>query len=217
MSRIIVVVGGTSGIGKALVQRFASLGDHVFPIGKANCDITDPEQIDRYFKNFNEIDVLINNAAINYCKTIEDISLLEWNEVINTNLTSFFYIIKKCVPLMKAGSKIVNVSSIAGRSRSLVSGVHYTSSKSGLIGLTRQLALELGPIGININCVCPSQTMTPMLEKSMKEEQIKILEEKIPLRRIARISEIVAPIVFLCSEEASYIHGACIDINGGQL
>ena len=71
MSRIVVVVGGTSGIGKALVQRFASLGDHVFPIGKANCDITDPEQIDRYFKNFNEIDVLINNAAINQSTSAE--------------------------------------------------------------------------------------------------------------------------------------------------
>jgi 3-oxoacyl-[acyl-carrier protein] reductase len=217
MSRTVVIVGGTSGIGKALVESFTDLGDLVYAIGKANCDITDHKQINEYFKNINKIDILINNAAINYCKKIEDISLLEWNKVINTNLTSFFYIIKKTIPLMKSGSKIVNVSSIAGRNRSLVSGVHYTASKSGLIGLTRQLAVELGPVGININCVCPSQTRTPMLERSMKKEQIKALEEKIPLRRIAEVAEIVAPIIFLCSKESSYIHGACIDINGGQL
>ena len=118
---------------------------------------------------------------------------------------------------MKYGSKIVNVSSIAGRSKSLVSGVHYTSSKAGLIGLTRQLAQELGPKGININYVCPSQTLTPMLERSMTNEQLSELSNNIPLRRIAKVNEIVKPILFLCSEDASYIHGACLDINGGQL
>ena len=163
------------------------------------------------------VSILINNAAINYCKSIEEISLNEWNSVIDTNLTSYFYIIKKCLPLMKYGSKIVNVSSIAGRSKSLVSGVHYTSSKAGLIGLTRQLAQELGPKGININCVCPSQTLTPMLERSMTNEQLSELSNNIPLRRIAKVNEIVKPILFLCSEDASYIHGACLDINGGQL
>ena len=217
MNRNVVVVGGTTGIGKSLTHRFAGLGDHVFAIGRENCDITDQKQIDRYFDSLNKVDILINNAAINYCKKIEDICLDEWNKVIATNLTSFFYIIKKCIPKMKCGSKIVNVSSIAGRNRSLVSGVHYTSSKAGLIGLTRQLALELGPLGININCVCPSQTLTPMLERSMRKEQIEELERKIPLRRIATTEEVVAPIIFLCSDEASYIHGACIDINGGQL
>ena len=159
----------------------------------------------------------INNAAINYCKPIEEISLNEWNGVIDTNLTSYFYIIKKCLPKMDRGSKIVNVSSIAGRSKSLVSGVHYTSSKAGLIGLTRQLAQELGPKGININCVCPSQTLTPMLERSMTDLQLSALENTIPLRRVAQVSEIVKPILFLCSDDASYIHGACLDVNGGQL
>ena len=160
---------------------------------------------------------MINNAAINFCKPIEDISLNEWDSVIKTNLTSYFYIIQKCLPLMKRGGKIVNVSSIAGRNKSLVSGVHYTSSKAGLIGLTRQLSQELGPKGININCVCPSQTLTPMLKNSMTAKQINKLKDQIPLRRIAEVKEIVKPILFLCSEDASYIHGACLDINGGQL
>ena len=215
--KVVVVVGGSKGIGKGIVDAFRNLGAIVHSLSRDNCDITNPDQIDSYFSKLDKVDILINNAAINYCKPIEEISLNEWDGVIDTNLTSYFYIIKKCLPLMSEGSKIVNVSSIAGRSKSLVSGVHYTSSKAGLIGLTRQLAQELGPKGININCVCPSQTLTPMLERSMTREQLSDLENKIPLRRVAQVDEVVKPILFLCSEDASYIHGACLDVNGGQL
>ena len=216
-NKIVVVVGGSKGIGKGIVDTFNDLGAIVYSLSRDNCDITNKKDIDNIFDNLKEVDILINNAAINYCKPIEEISLNEWNDVINTNLTSYFYIIKKCLPLMKKGGKIVNVSSIAGRSKSLVSGVHYTSSKAGLIGLTRQLAQELGPKGININCVCPSQTLTPMLKRSMTDEQLSDLESNIPLRRVAQVSEVVKPILFLCSDDASYIHGACLDVNGGQL
>lgn len=216
-NKTVVVVGGSTGIGEGIVNSFKKLGARVESISRSNCDITKKEDIDFYFSDIHKVDILINNAAINYCKPIEDISLDEWNEVIDTNLTSYFYIIKKCIPLMGRGGKIVNISSIAGRNKSLVSGVHYTSSKAGIIGLTRQLAQELGPKGININCVCPSQTLTPMLKKSMTEEQLINLKNNIPLRRIALINDIVKPILFLCSEDASYIHGACLDINGGQL
>ena len=216
-NKIVVVVGGSKGIGLGVVNEFKEQQAKVYSISRNNCDISSIESIDKYFKQFNKIDILINNAAINYCKSIEEISIKEWNEVIDVNLTSYFYIIKKCIPLMKKGSKIVNVSSIAGRNKSLVSGVHYTSTKAGLIGLTRQLAQELGPKGININCICPSQTLTPMLERSMTNKQLNTLENTIPLRRIAQISEIVKPILFLCSDDASYIHGACLDVNGGQL
>ena len=216
-NKIVVVVGGSKGIGLGVVNEFKEQQAKVYSISRNNCDISSIESIDKYFKQFNKIDILINNAAINYCKSIEEISIKEWNEVIDVNLTSYFYIIKKCIPLMKKGSKIVNVSSIAGRNKSLVSGVHYTSTKAGLIGLTRQLAQELGPKGININCICPSQTLTPMLERSMTNKQLNTLENTIPLRRIAQISEIVKPILFLCSEDTSYIHGACLDVNGGQL
>ena len=118
---------------------------------------------------------------------------------------------------MKNGSRIINFSSIAGRNRSLVSGVHYTSSKAGIIGLTRQLAYELGPKGINVNAVCPSQTLTPMLSESMSEEQQKKLSADIPLRRLATIEDQVGPVVFLCSELSNYINGAILDVNGGQI
>ena len=216
-NKVVVIVGGSKGIGKGLYDAFIDRDCIVHSISRKNCDITSPDQIDSYLNKISKVDILINNAAINYCKPIEEISLNEWNGVIDTNLTSYFYIIKKCLPKMDRGSKIVNVSSIAGRSKSLVSGVHYTSSKAGLIGLTRQLAQELGPKGININCVCPSQTLTPMLERSMTDLQLSALENTIPLRLVAQVSEVVKPILFLCSDDASYIHGACLDVNGGQL
>ena len=216
-NKVVIIVGGSKGIGKGLYDAFIDKDYVVHSISRKNCDITSPDQVDFYFDKLDKVDILINNAAINYCKPIEEISLNEWNGVIDTNLTSYFYIIKKCLPKMDRGSKIVNVSSIAGRSKSLVSGVHYTSSKAGLIGLTRQLSQELGPKGININCVCPSQTLTPMLERSMTNEQLSDLESNIPLRRVAQVSEVVKPILFLCSDDASYIHGACLDVNGGQL
>ena len=216
-NKIVIVVGGSKGIGLGVVNEFKKQQSKVYSINRDNCDISSIESIDRYFNQFKKIDILINNAAINYCKPIEEISIKEWKKVVDVNLTSYFYIIKKCIPLMKKGSKIVNVSSIAGRNKSLVSGVHYTSTKAGLIGLTRQLAQELGPKGININCICPSQTLTPMLERSMTNEQLNVLENTIPLRRIAQISDIIKPILFLCSNDASYIHGACLDVNGGQL
>ena len=216
-NKVVVIVGGSKGIGKGLYDAFIDRDCIVHSISRKNCDITSPDQIDSYLDKISKVDILINNAAINYCKPIEEISLNEWDGVIDTNLTSYFYIIKKCLPKMDKGSKIVNVSSIAGRSKSLVSGVHYTSSKAGLIGLTRQLAQELGPKGININCVCPSQTLTPMLKRSMTDEQLSDLESNIPLRRVAQVSEVVKPILFLCSDDASYIHGACLDVNGGQL
>ena len=86
-----------------------------------------------------------------------------------------------------------------------------------MIGLTRQLAFELGPYGVNVNAVCPSQTMTDMLMQAMTDEQQQILANNIPLRRIATVAEQVGPIMFLCSDAASYITGAVIDVNGGQI
>ena len=213
----VIIVGGSKGIGAGIANEFKKLDANVKIISKNNCDITSKKEIDAFFSEINKVDILINNAGINFCKKIEEIDIDEWNKVINTNLSSFFYIIKKSLPLMSRGSKIVNVSSIAGRSKSLVSGCHYTASKAGIIGLTRQLAQEIGSMGININCICPSQTLTPMLKESMNNMEIAELESKIPLGRVATIDEIVQPVIYLCSSGASYIHGACIDVNGGQL
>ncbi len=214
----VIVVGSSKGIGKGVYDTFNKLEANVFGISRSSgVDVNKKDEVDKFFKDIKSVDFLINIAGINFCKKIEEIDLSEWNDVLNTNLTSFFYIIKKTIPLMNPGSRIVNVSSIAGRNKSIVSGVHYTSSKAGIIGLTRQLAYELGPKGINVNCTCPSQTLTPMLENSMSNEQLKKLKESIPIGRISSIEEQVGPIIFLCSDLSSYINGCIIDVNGGQL
>ncbi len=217
-NKITIVVGGSRGIGLKVKEKFSSLGSEVYSISRTEgVDISIPEQVDKYLMQFKKIDFLINVVGINYTKKIEEIELSEWEEVIKTNLTSIFYVTKQCISKMDQGSRIVNVSSIAGRNRSLVSGVHYTSSKSGLIGFTRQLAFELGPKDINVNCVCPSQTLTQMLEESMTKEEQKKLSDDIPLKRLATVDDQVGPIIFLCSELSNYLTGAVIDVNGGQI
>ncbi len=216
----VIVVGSSKGIGKTVSDTFRLLNANVFDISRHHgTDISSKKSIDAFFSSYKNkhIDFLINVAAINFCKKIQEIDYDEWNLVLNTNLTSYYYIIKKSIPLMSSGSRIVNVSSIAGRNKSVVSGVHYTSSKAGLIGLTRQLAHELGEKGINVNCVCPSQTITPMLRQSMNDEQINELTKSIPLGRLASVEDQVGPIIFLCSSLSNYLTGSIIDVNGGQL
>jgi len=165
------------------------------------------------------IDILINAQAINHCVPIENISIAQWGKVLATNLTSIFLMCKACVPHMKKQryGKIVNISSVAARNRSPVSGVHYVASKSAILGFTRQLAFETAPFGLNVNAVCPGQTETPMLMKSMTPSQRKALAKSIPLRRIADPEEQASVILFLASDTASYMSGAVVDVNGGQI
>jgi 3-oxoacyl-[acyl-carrier protein] reductase len=224
-----LVVGGSRGIGRQVVQDLLRSGAEVFYISREKdptseathlkCDLLEEHQIYNAFSMITNLDFLINVAAINFCKKIEDIEIDEWDRVLATNLRSFYLTCKLAVEKMKPNKtgKIVNVSSIAGRNKSIVSGVHYTASKAGIIGLTRQLAHEVSPHGININVVCPSQTLTDMLKQSMSEADLKKLSAEIPLRRLATPSEQSLPILFLCSEASSYMTGCALDINGGQL
>jgi len=215
--KVVLVVGSSRGIGKGVVDRFKRAAANVIELNSSVCDIKYKEEIDTFIDSIHKVDILVNVAAVNYTKKIQDITFQEWDEVLNVNLRGIFYITKKVLEFMPDGGKIVNVSSIAGRHRSLVSGVHYTSSKAGMIGLTKQVAYEVGDRNINVNCVCPSQTLTDMLKQSMTKKQQKELSKSIPLKRIATVKEQVNPIMFLCSDEASYITGTTLDVNGGQL
>ena len=226
----VLVIGGSKGIGKEVCNLFSLYGaKNIYSIARTSsnndnvksliCDITDTNCLLETFSLItDEINILINVAGTNLCEPIENITVDEWDRVNNTNLKSFFMSTKYFSSKMKKmkRGKIVNVASIAGRHKSIVSGIHYTSSKYGVIGLTKQSAHELGPYGINVNCTCPSQTMTEMLKKSMSKTQIKKLSQNIPIRRISTVTEQAMPILFLCTQAANYIHGATIDVNGGQ-
>ena len=165
------------------------------------------------------IDFLVNAAGVSSNTRVSELESCEWDQIMSTNLRSMFLCCREAIVRMKKKGvgKIVCVSSIAGRHRSVAAGVHYVSSKAGIIGLAKQLAFEQSGTGINVNVVCPSQTLTPLLERAMSSEELKSLSKNIPVRRIAKIEEQVGPILFLLSNAASYINGAVIDVNGGQI
>ena len=230
--KTILIIGGSKGIGLELVKQYSISGSKVYYVSRTKIpndynahhlsyDLSSKSDLKKLEKNLNilnKIDILVNSAAINFSKKINDITLEEWEKVISINLNSIFFITKKVIELMKesSGGSIVNISSIAGRHRSIVSGSHYVSSKAAIIGLTRQLSYECAKFNIRVNAVCPSQTYTEMLAKSMTDEEILDLESNIPLKRIAQVSEQVWPIMFLTSDAASYITGATLDVNGGM-
>jgi NAD(P)-dependent dehydrogenase (short-subunit alcohol dehydrogenase family) len=225
----VLVVGGSRGIGKGVVEAFLKAGAEVTYFSRSSgeipntrflkVDLESEEEIEEALKESGEVDILVNVAGINFTHKIEDISAEEWSSVLDVNLKSFFLISKHVVRGMKERryGKIVNVSSIAGRHRSPVSGVHYVGSKAGIIGFSKQLAFEVAPFGINVNVLSPSQTKTDMLMESMTAEELKNLEEKIPLQRLAEVDDQVGPILFLASDASSYITGSIIDVNGGQI
>jgi len=230
-----LVFGGSRGIGECVVEKLILSGSEVYYAARnpsenlkklqanyISIDLNNENEImDLFVKldNIGGVDIVVNAAAINFCNKFDEITLDEWDEVLRVNLRASFIVCQQAAIRMKNKKygKIVNISSIAGKHRSLVSGVHYVSSKAGLIGLTKQLAYELGSFNVNVNVVCPSQTMTDMLVDSMSHSEINDLKKHIPLGRIATLEEQAGPILFLCSDISSYITGAVMDVNGGQI
>ena len=229
--KIAIVTGGTRGIGLATVDLFRQKGITTISVSRHSypskyhiqCDVSDENavnnMISQVISDHHNVDIFVNNAGISSLGSIEDISLDEWNKVIKINLSSSFLCCKAILNHMKSRKhgKIINISSVAGRHRSVTASVAYTCSKYGIIGLTRQLALHYAKYNINVNCVCPSQTMTPMLIDNLSSERIKELEENVPARRLAKPEEIAKTVYFLTSEASSYMHGSCLDVNGGLL
>jgi 3-oxoacyl-[acyl-carrier protein] reductase len=242
--KTVLITGATSGIGEACVNKFANNGWRIIGFGRNRdrldlvqskaldngagmcemhkVDLLDLKQIKETIINSIKtvsIESIINCAGIASSGDIENIEFSEWDNMLRVNLTAPVAIIQNALPLLKKSNyaSIVNVSSIAGRSRSISLGCHYTTTKAGIIGLTRHLATELGASGIRVNCVAPSQTHTPMLDKALTKENQKKLAKKVPLGRLSKSSEQANVIYFLCTKSASYINGAIIDVNGGLL
>ena len=175
--------------------------------------------INRVIDRFGRIDILINNAAFARTTRFADLDIAEWREAIEVNMTAPFRLTRAALPAMRAQNygRIINISSTAGRQVSTLGGAHYTASKTGLIGLTRAAAKELGKFGITVNAICPGMIDTELTRENANDELLTRLAANFPVPRLGTAVEVADLICFIASEQAGYITGAALDINGGDL
>ena len=211
---------------ESVAEELRSLGREVLPV---EADVTDAGQVEgmvrRTVDAFGRVDILVNNAggALHTPHQIEQIAEEHWDRVVDVNLKGAFLCSQAVIARMRrqgSGGKIVNVSALAGRSYATLAGVQYASAKAGIGGLTRQLAREVGPDGIHVNAVAPTVMVTGarmqgLWEAKTEEERRRVIES-IPLRRLAEPAEIARVVVFLASDDASYVTGVTLDVNGGR-
>ena len=179
-----------------------------------------PDEIVRLtLERFGRVDIVVNNAALARSTRFPDLSVEEWREALEVNLTAPFLLTRAVLPAMKAQryGRIVNISSSAGRTVSTLGGAHYTASKAGLLGLTRAAAKELGQYGITVNAVCPGMIDTELTREHATPELLERLAAGYPVPRLGTAREVADLICFAASEAAGYITGASFDINGGDL
>jgi 3-oxoacyl-[acyl-carrier protein] reductase len=225
--RTAVVTGAAQGIGAATAALLREQGAEVVRLdrqagdGVVQCDVTDKEQVDEVFAGIGRIDILVNNAGITRDNLLFKMPYDEWQSVLNTNLTSMFLCCQAAQKVMVPAryGRIVNLSSrsaLGNRGQ-----VNYAAAKAGVQGLTATLAIELGPYDITVNAVAPGYIATPMTAAtaervgSSAEEHQAMAAERTPLRRVGRPEEVAAVIAFLASDEASYVSGQTLYVNGG--
>jgi 3-oxoacyl-[acyl-carrier protein] reductase len=229
VGRSVLVTGGTRGIGLATAQAFAEAGDDVAVTYRSGeppegflgvrCDVTDPEQVEQAFAAIEEkqgpVEVLIANAGITRDTLLLRMSEDDWSDVIETNLTGAFRVAKRAAKgmLRLRRGRIVFVSSVVGM-RGSPGQVNYAASKSGMIGMARSIARELGSRSITANVVTPGFVETD-ITAVLPEEQQKQYVEAIPLGRTTTPEEVARVIRWLTGDEAAYITGAVIPIDGG--
>jgi 3-oxoacyl-[acyl-carrier protein] reductase len=229
LSRSVLVTGGNRGIGLAIARAFAEAGDKVAVTYRSGeppeglfgvkCDITDAEQVDQAFKEVEAehgpVEVLIANAGVTRDVLLLRMTEEDFTSVLDTNLTGAFRVVKRATKLMMRARKgrVVLISSVVGLTGS-PGQANYAASKAGLVGFARSLARELGPRNITVNVVAPGFVDTDMTAVLSDERRAEIVAG-VPLGRYADPSEIASTVRFLSSDEAAYITGAVIPVDGG--
>lgn len=243
MNKTVVITGGATGIGKEISSQFSDLGENVVigynkskkealglleDLRKTNknivaikADLSSEKESENLvlsaIDQFGKIDILVNNAAISEQKLFTEITKSSWDKMININLTSSFLCTKVAVKnmLKRKKGKIINISSVWGITGASCE-VHYSAAKAGLIGFTKALAKELGPSGINVNCVCPGVINTDMISH-LSPSSIENLLDQTPISRLGTPKDIAKAVLFLASEDSDFITGQIISPNGGFL
>jgi len=227
-----VVTGGGSGIGLAVVHRLRADGLDVATIDlkpsepdlSFTADVTDRSQVDAAFSairaQLGPVTILVNAAGLDGFKRFNNLTFEDWQRVIDVNLHGVFHTVQAVLPdMIEAGwGRIVNISSSSTHSGAPYMS-HYVAAKSAVNGLTKSLALEYGPSGITVNAVPPGFIDTPMLRAAEKNGFLGSIEETIartPVRRMGKPEDIAAACAFLVSEEAGYITGQILGVNGGR-
>ena len=227
-----IVTGGGSGIGRAVVERLRADGHHVATIDLNPsddefahvADVTDRAQVEAAFAAIaaqsGPVTILVNAAGLDGFKRFTDITFAEWQRVVDVNLNGVFHCVQSVLPgMIDAGwGRIVNISSSSTHSGTPYMA-HYVAAKSAVNGLTKSLALEYGPAGITVNAVPPGFIDTPMLRGAEARGLLGDVQATIdatPVRRIGRPEDIAAACAFLVSEEAGYITGQILGVNGGR-
>lgn len=240
--RVAIVTGAAQGIGQAIASRLAEQQYRVAIVDinaekaeaaagalrKAGheaasfaCDVSNVESIANMVAavaaTFGGIDVVVNNAGILHSTPIPDVTEREWDKVMAVNLKSVFFVSQQALPYLKLSQspRIVNISSLAGRMGGFETGMAYTASKGAIISITYGMARQFAPFGITVNAVCPGTTESEMITQ-WSQDKIDGLLSRIPLRKLAKPANIASAVAYLASEEAEFITGLLMDVNGGM-
>lgn len=240
VKKVAIITGAGSGIGKATAVRFGKEGatvvvaDYNYQLASEvsdelvqqgyegtayQVDVSRPESVENLVKEmaskYGRIDILINNAGITRDAMLHKMTLDQWNAVIATNLTGVYLMGQAVGKIMREQGfgRIINTSSVVGVYGNIGQS-NYAAAKAGIIGMTKDWAKELGPKGITVNAVAPGFISTPMTD-AMPENILKSLEEKVPLRRLGNPVDISNAYLFLASDEASYVNGTVLQVDGG--
>jgi NAD(P)-dependent dehydrogenase (short-subunit alcohol dehydrogenase family) len=240
--RVAIVTGAGQGIGQACAEYLAAAGIRIAAVDISRdaievtsaglrarghesvglaCDVADvpatTAAVRTIVKELGRVDVLVNNAGILHTTAIAAITEPEWDRILAVNLKGAFFLSQQVLPHMQAQrwGRIINIASVAGRMGGYGSGLAYSASKAGIIGLTMGMARHVAAFGVTVNAVAPGTTMSPILEK-FSAEQLEELRQRVPMKRLGVPQDTAALVAFLASEEAGFITGAVMDVNGGM-
>ena len=204
-----------------VVVEIVKLGRKAFSV---QADVSVKVQVVQMFeevkKQFGSLSIIVNNAGIVFQQALADISEEEWDRLIDTNLKSQFLCTQEAVKLMSSGGRIINIASIASGGVGVGFGAiaHYAASKGGVIGMTEDLAVELGPKGITVNAIGPGVIESDMTSGMLSDEKVKAgMLARMPVGRVGKPEDIGAAAVYLVSDEASFVTGATLYVDGGWL